>query len=220
VAGSHTARAAPRPGATRRWGLLALVCATLGIAALLPQVPTGGVGSGEAALALAPSIRPATSDGSRAPAWMSRSVPSRISIPALSVSAPIVPVDLARDRSVQVPSGTTRAGWYDQSPTPGEQGASVLVAHVDWAGKLGVFHDIRNLDPGDTLRVTREDGSVATFRVEAVRIYRKASLPLDAIFGPLDHPGLRLVTCGGDFDEATGSYVDNVVAYASLTSSA
>jgi sortase (surface protein transpeptidase) len=199
------------------WTVVALVCATLGIGALLPRVPGGGIGTGQAALALAPAITAApASPGSPAVAWMSRSVPTRVEIPAIHVRAPVVTVGLARNLSLQVPAGTTRAGWYDQSPTPGEQGPAVLVAHVDWAGKLGVFHDIRNLDAGDTIRVPRADGSVATFRVDTVAFYPKTSLPLDAIFGPLDHPGLRLITCGGDFDEATGEYVDNVVAYATL----
>jgi LPXTG-site transpeptidase (sortase) family protein len=206
-------------GATRVWSVVAVVCATLGIGALLPRVPAGGIGTGEAALALAPSIRPAPAASpvpAAASAWLSRSVPVRVEIPALDVRAPVVPVGLARDASVEVPAGTSRAGWYDQSPTPGEQGPSVLVAHVDWAGRLGVFHDIRNLDAGDTIRIARQDGSVATFRIDGVRTYPKTALPFDAIFGSLDHPGLRLITCGGDFDEATGQYVDNVVAYASL----
>src|SRR5207237_1267711 len=31
------------------------------------------------------------------------------------------------------------------------------------------------------------------------------------------YPGLRLITCGGAFNGATGHYVDNVVAFARLT---
>jgi len=34
--------------------------------------------------------------------------------------------------------------------------------------------------------------------------------------GPFDHAGLRLITCGGPFDSASGHYVDNIVVYADL----
>ncbi|MFE6029200.1 class F sortase [Streptomyces niveus] len=35
----------------------------------------------------------------------------------------------------------------------------------------------------------------------------------------LDHAGLRLITCGGDFSEADRRYADSVVVYATLTGS-
>jgi len=30
---------------------------------------------------------------------------------------------------------------------------------------------------------------------------------------------LRLITCGGDYDRATGSYLDNIIVFASLVGS-
>jgi hypothetical protein len=36
------------------------------------------------------------------------------------------------------------------------------------------------------------------------------------VYGPLDHAGLRLITCGGPFDSGAGHYVDNIVVYADL----
>ena len=65
--------------------------------------------------------------------------------------------------------------------------------------------------------VIREDGSVATFRVELVTESAKSDFPTDAVYGDLDHAGLRLITCGGEFDESSGDYADNVVVFASLT---
>jgi hypothetical protein len=38
------------------------------------------------------------------------------------------------------------------------------------------------------------------------------------VYGPLDHAGLRLVTCGGAFDRTERSYRDNIIVYAALTS--
>jgi hypothetical protein len=64
--------------------------------------------------------------------------------------------------------------------------------------------------------VDRADGSLATFRVERVAQYPKDEFPSDAVYGDIDHAGLRLITCGGAFNEGTGTYVDNVVVFARL----
>ena len=92
----------------------------------------------------------------------------------------------------------------------------MLAAHVDWADERGVFHDLLDLEIGDEIAVLREDGSVATFRVDRVDTYPKSDFPTDAVYGDLDHAGLRLITCGGSFDEDTGDYADNVVVFAEL----
>jgi len=57
------------------------------------------------------------------------------------------------------------------------------------------------------------DGEVRTFSVTEVARYGKSELPADlwARGGPSD---LVLITCGGDFNAAAGSYEDNIVAYA------
>jgi hypothetical protein len=36
------------------------------------------------------------------------------------------------------------------------------------------------------------------------------------VYGPTTTPELRLITCGGPFDDATGHYLDNVVVFARL----
>ena len=65
------------------------------------------------------------------------------------------------------------------------------------------------------MKVTRTDGSVATFEVDEVRLFRKKAFPTELVYGNTDHAALRLITCGGPFDSA-GHYRDNVVVLASL----
>jgi hypothetical protein len=65
--------------------------------------------------------------------------------------------------------------------------------------------------------VTRADSPVAVFTVNAVRRYPKSGFPAAAVYGNLGYAGLRLVTCGGDFDRSTGHYRDNIVVHAQLT---
>jgi hypothetical protein len=61
--------------------------------------------------------------------------------------------------------------------------------------------------------------STALFRVDQVAEYAKNEFPTEAVYGNIDHPGLRLITCGGDFDHQARSYIDNIVVYASLVRS-
>jgi len=210
--GRHRATVLPRPGLARVWTAVAILCATFGIGALLPLVlPAADAAS---SLALAPAVRLAAPvDTTPLPA----SAPVSLSIPALGVSSDVVPLGLGTDGSMEVPQGAEQAGWYEQSPTPGAVGPAVLVAHVDWADQPGVFHDIDTLIPGDEVTVTREDGRVTTFAVERVATYPKDEFPSGDVYGDLDHPALRLITCGGVFDEDSGNYADNVVAYAVFT---
>jgi hypothetical protein len=64
--------------------------------------------------------------------------------------------------------------------------------------------------------VRRADGSLAVFRVTAVRTYLKADFPTLAVYGPTPDAELRLITCGGSFDFATRHYLSNVIVYAAL----
>jgi sortase (surface protein transpeptidase) len=144
------------------------------------------------------------------------SPPSRVTIPDLGVSAPLVRLGLARDGSLQVPADATRAGWFTGGPAPGSLGPAVLAGHVDWQGRAGAFARLGELKPGNLVNVTRADGTVAVFAVTRVERHPKDRFPTRAVYGPVTNAALRLVTCGGAFDRRTGQYRDNVVVYADL----
>lgn len=139
-----------------------------------------------------------------------------VSIPALGVASDVMRLGLEDDGSMEVPPGAYPAGWYEGGPTPGELGPAVLAGHVDWAGDAGVFAGISRLAAGDEIRVGRTDGRVATFRVERVERFAKDRFPTGAVYGDIDHAGLRLITCGGAFDDGLQDYSDNVVVFARL----
>jgi LPXTG-site transpeptidase (sortase) family protein len=148
------------------------------------------------------------------------SVPTRLGIPALGVSSPLVRLGLNPDGTVQVPDlddPDSKAGWYENSPTPGTAGPSVILGHVDSAKYgPGVFYRLGDLRPGDEVDVTRADGTVAVFRVRDVRSFSKDQFPTLQVYGNIDHAGLRLITCGGQFDYDKHSYESNIVAFARL----
>ncbi|WP_229070948.1 class F sortase [Actinoplanes sp. DH11] len=144
------------------------------------------------------------------------SVPTRVAIPALDVDVPVIGLGLQADGTMQVPGDARTVGWFTKAPTPGSLGPAVLAGHVDYRGAAGTFAHLTRLRPGAEIRVTREDGRTAVFAVTASDRYPKDRFPSDAVYGPIDHAGLRLITCGGDFDTGTGHYTDNVVVYAAL----
>ncbi|WBB66752.1 class F sortase [Micromonospora sp. WMMD812] len=148
-----------------------------------------------------------------------RSAPTTITIPRIGVDAKIMPLGTNPDGTIQVPplDQAQLAGWYEPGPSPGEVGNAVVVGHVDSA-KLGpaVFFDLGAVQPGDTVTVNRADGRPVTFRVDSVRSYPKTSFPTELVYGPSDRPGLRVVTCGGQFDQNARSYLNNIIVFASL----
>ena len=139
--------------------------------------------------------------------------PVRVTISAIGVDAPLVPVGLRSDGAMETPD-FGHAAWYQPGPRPGEPGPAVLVAHVD-AREQGpdVFFRLRDLRPGDRVTVHYTD-SARTFTVTDTEQAAKTTLPTERIWPATTDPVLRLITCGGAFDRSAGSYLDNVIVYA------
>jgi hypothetical protein len=151
-----------------------------------------------------------------------RSMPVSVDIPAIGVTSKLLHLGLNADGTIQVPSLVTsanEAAWYKYSATPGQIGASVIEGHVDSYQGPAIFYRLGALRPGDAIDVTLADGVTAIFRVTGVREYAKSKFPAKAIYGATDYAALRLITCGGVFDYATGHYLSSTVVFASLTTS-
>jgi hypothetical protein len=140
--------------------------------------------------------------------------PMTIRIPVIAASAPVDPLGLNRDGTLQVPSDFGRAGWYTGRPPPGATGPAIIVAHVDSKSGPAVFARLRELKPGDEVTVTRADRSAVIFVVDRVESHRKNAFPTNAVYDPTPGSTLRLITCGGSFDRKAGHYRDNVIAFA------
>jgi sortase (surface protein transpeptidase) len=142
-------------------------------------------------------------------------VPSRLAIPAIGVRTNVIRLGLNPDRTLDVPTDYSVAGWYALGPKPGETGAAVIVGHVDSKKGPAVFYRLGEVAPGDLVRVVASPNRDALrFRVYAVREYPKAAFPTALVYRQTTKPELRLITCGGPFDTETGHYLDNVVVFA------
>jgi Sortase domain len=149
---------------------------------------------------------------------MARSAPVRLRIASIGLDSPLMKLGLQSDGTMQVPPSGFPAGWYTGSPTPGEVGPAIIAGHIDWNGP-GVFYNLHKLKPGNQIVITRKDGSSAVFRVTRVAEFPKSQFPTNLVYGNIDHPGLRLITCGGTFNRQSGHYEDNIVAFADLVQS-
>jgi hypothetical protein len=144
--------------------------------------------------------------------------PVRISIPALGVHAPLVPVGRDRQGRIAVPpeSEPRLAGWYRRGVTPGSAGTAIIDGHVDTRSGPAVFYGLGGLRRGDTIEVDRRDHRAAVFVIYAMALYRKHGFPARVIYGPRGGAAeLRVITCGGAFNPRQG-YLDDVVVFARL----
>jgi sortase (surface protein transpeptidase) len=146
------------------------------------------------------------------------SLPVRIQIPAISVSAPVEETSLDSSGAVSLPPLTDHnlAVWYDGSAVPGHKGTAVILGHVDGYTEKSAFFYLKELLKNDMVTVTLADGAREKFEVDGVQKVSKSAFPA-SVYAPASYPALRLVTCGGPFDKASGQYEDNIVVYAHLS---
>ena len=193
------------------------------LAARMPEggAPTGGGGMAGALVPPAAGFPPAVAPAAAAPASF-RSVrtyqevapPVRLRIPALRIDTPLQQLGRAADRTVEVPADFGVAGWFVGGPRPGQAGPAVILGHVDSRRGPGVFFPLAGVTPATEVHVDRADGSTVTFRVTGVLTVAKDGFPTEQVYAPTLQSSLRLVTCGGPFDHAAGSYRDNVIVSA------
>jgi hypothetical protein len=142
--------------------------------------------------------------------------PVRLELPGSGVDAPVDPVGVEPNGAMTLPADVGRVGWYRFGPTPGgTEGTAVLAGHVDDREQgLGALSPLRGVEPGTEVLVTDAAGAGTRWRVVSRELIDKQVLPLAELFARSGPPRLVLLTCGGPFLPALGSYRDNVVVVA------
>jgi hypothetical protein len=147
--------------------------------------------------------------------------PVQVDIDSIGVHAKVIARGLDRHGGVQPPpyAKAQAVGWYRGGPTPGEEGAAVLVGHVDTETRRAVFYPLSSVKPGSRVEVTRADGTVAEFTVEGTDVVPRRGFDADEVYAPEQRgrAEVKLITCGGTFDRSTHAYTSNVVVTAYLT---
>ena len=202
---------------SKRWWFVAAALLLIGIASLVVglrghQHPLGGPAVTHVT---AQAIGGVTSTGKVAPV-ATRSAPVELRIPAIGLAVSVSTLGLNFDGTVQVPTDFQQPGWFRLGPSPGQVGSAVILGHVDSHQGPAVFFRLRDLTAGDQVDVLLADGLTAHFKVTSVAMYPKEQFPAREVYASRGYSALQLVTCGGVFDNQTGSYLSNVVVYTSL----
>lgn len=139
--------------------------------------------------------------------------PQKISIPAINAQSSLVPLGLNPDGTAEVPplNQPQQAGWYKLGPKPGQVGPAVILGHINGDHHPGIFAHLSQLKPGDEI-----DVDAFKFTVTEVQDASKGAFPANRVYGTTTDPELRVITCGGSFDYASGNYRDNIIVYAHL----
>ena len=148
---------------------------------------------------------------------LERSLPVRLLIPSIKLDTTFVePLTLNADKTVSVPGNYTQVGWYSGGAAPGEVGPAVILGHVDSKVGPGVFYSLGQVQVGDIVKITRQNGVEITFEVSELHRYPQSDFPTLDVYGPTNYPALRLVTCTGMYDHGKQQYSHNLVVYAKL----
>jgi sortase (surface protein transpeptidase) len=142
--------------------------------------------------------------------------PASLIIPSIGVKTRLIRLGVTSSGALQVPVSTAVAGWYTFSPRPGAIGSSIIAGHIDSYLGPGVFYRLRAMRAGERIYIRRTNGTVAVFRVTAKHTFLKSQFPTQDVYGPTPTAQLRLITCGGTFDVATGHYLSNIIVFATL----
>ena len=227
-------RASRLTGAARIIGSLVVLALLMG-----PLLPLAGVAAQDAegdvptteALAEVPTTGarrpgPVILAASRVAAPEPEPLPEGVAPVALQVDSVGVdaPIELGAivDGAMQDPSGPWVVSWYEPLGKIGEGGNVVMAGHVDYyTVGPAVFWDVRNLPAGDVIRLVGESGESYEYAVEWTQVYNVATdltpeIIQNDIVGDTGQESLTLITCGGEFDPATGEYNQRWVVRANL----
>ncbi len=180
----------------------------------LAEVPTTG------ARRPGPVILAATRVETPEPEPVEGVAPIALQVDSVGVDAPIE-LGAVVDGVMLDPSGPWVVSWYEPLGKVGEGGNVVMAGHVDyWNVGPAVFWDVRYLPAGDVITVVGEDGKNYEYAVQWTQSYLADQLTPEVIQGEIvgdtGEETLTLITCGGEFDPATGEYNERWVVRANL----
>jgi hypothetical protein len=154
--------------------------------------------------------------------------PTRMSIPALGVDAPIETIGLDRrarpDDSVQAPLGAPvdqrKAGWYAAGPKPGSGMGTVLTNGHTYRDGSAIFQQdfAARVTVGQQIDLLLDNGTTCSYRistvwrnVDAVQDYPQL-VASERLYDQQGPEQLFLATCGGPWVESARMFKDvNVV---------
>lgn len=139
-----------------------------------------------------------------------------VAIPVQHVTAQIINYCPIIEGGLEPPSDVHQVCYWAGGAGVGEAaGTTVLTGHINWAGVTGAFGNLAALHHGETVYTSDTKRAVTAWQIVRVK-HRSKSLGVDpdAFVGHNGPRQLYLISCGGAFDAAELSYVDNIYVLA------
>jgi LPXTG-site transpeptidase (sortase) family protein len=163
-------------------------------------------------------------------AWPTGPKPVSIAVPRIGVEAPVVQLGLEPGTNVpDVPDTGYEAAWYDFNPAPGLGYNALFAGHVDWQTAdhspiPGVFYRLRELQIGDEVTVTLEDGQTLEYRVTGNVAAKYDDPNVLKAMAPTEKDVITVLTCGGAwepnaYEKNGGNYTHRIVVRAERVAS-
>jgi sortase (surface protein transpeptidase) len=149
---------------------------------------------------------------------VAKDMPRYIRIPSIEIASRIKRVTTGDGNVLKMPKNIHDAGWYYESPKPGELGASLIDGHVFGPTKSGIFYYLFKLSVGETVEIERGDGKVFTYKVVAAELFDAKKVDVTKVLSPYGgkKKGLNLITQAGTFDDLIQDYTQRLVVYTVL----
>lgn len=143
--------------------------------------------------------------------------PRAIEIVSQKISGCVQRVGIDQNNAIAVPSNVHLAGWYVNSPLPGQEGVSIIDGHV--LGQYGnaIFTNLKDVREGEVVRIQFGDMSWKEFEIIQV-LNLSIEETSSQMFEQLSdvERQLTLITCGGSFDKDSQTYERRVLVRARL----
>jgi LPXTG-site transpeptidase (sortase) family protein len=119
-----------------------------------------------------------------------------MTIDKLGVSAPVVTEGMDANQVPIVPLEGDVVAWYDFTAQPGTAGNAVFTGHKTWNGPA-IFYDLDQLQRGDTIRLTGDDGAELDYTVTDSFTVNENDPNAVSVMAPTNSAVMTIITCDG-----------------------
>ncbi len=163
--------------------------------------PGGGAAQVQSSAVAATSTPLATPSPSVAPTPTPAPTPFfaaqyHMTIDKLGVSAPVVTEGMDANQVPIVPLEGDVVAWYDFTAQPGTAGNAVFAGHKTWNGPA-IFYDLDQLQRGDTIRLTGDDGAELDYTVTDSFTVNENDPNAVSVMAPTNSAVMTIITCDG-----------------------
>jgi LPXTG-site transpeptidase (sortase) family protein len=120
----------------------------------------------------------------------------QMTIDKIGVSGPVVTEGMDANQVPIVPLKGDVVAWYDFTAQPGTAGNAVFAGHKTWNGPA-IFYDLDQLQRGDTIRLTGDDGAELDYAVTDSFTVNENDPNAVSVMAPTKSAVITIITCDG-----------------------